>query len=366
MIDRRKFLAGTAGAVLAGAAPLALSRPARAADWESTVAAAKGQSLNIIIDPYQAHKDVIAVFSKRFPDIAVQANTIHPSDAAPKILTEQKNGLYSFDVWWGTCSNMNNIVLPAGGLDPIDPYLVLPEVIEVSNWRAPDLRYTSKRGNYVFVHTHFLINYGAYDKSQVPGGGLTLDNLTAPALVRKISIRVPNRPHGGAMMLAAVAKQKGIGTVEQILTTMKPVFVDNDRQNTMSVVRGDSAVGIGTSEETLYDCHKSGGCTNIVKFPTSVMHSRGLSVLKNAPNKAATTVWVNWLLSKEGQEVFVAEWAKTNPGGALSMRKDVAPHPDHTESVPDFDHIDQYVAVALDSGWDELKQIIDLYKRMHG
>ncbi|MCS0496558.1 extracellular solute-binding protein [Ancylobacter sp. MQZ15Z-1] len=364
MLDRRQFLAGAA---LAGAAATGLPRPARAAaDWDATVAAAKGQSLNLIIDPYQAHKDVVAVFAQKFPGIDVQASTLHPSDAAPKMLTEQKNGVYSWDAWWGTCSNMNNVALPAGGLDLIDQYFVLPEVIEASNWRLPNLRYTSKRGNYVFVHTHFLINYGAYDKGQVPGGVLTLDNLTDPSLVGRISIRVPNRPHGGAMMLAQVAKEKGIGTVETILTTMKPMFVDNDRQNTMSVVRGDSAVGIGTSEETLYDCHQSGGCTNVVKFPVSVMHSRGISVPKNPPHKEAATVWVNWLLSKEGQEVFVTEWAKSNPGGALSMRKDVAPDPKHLESVPDFDNIDQYVAVALDSGWTDLKQIIDLYKKVNG
>jgi ABC-type Fe3+ transport system substrate-binding protein len=91
------------------------------------------------------------------------------------------------------------------------------------------------------------------------------------------------------------------------------------------------------------------------------MQARGVSILRNAPNKAAATVWINWLLSKEGQETYVREWAKSNSGGAHSMRKDVMPDPKHMESLPDFDHIDRYSAISYDSGWTDVQRIIDLY-----
>jgi ABC-type Fe3+ transport system substrate-binding protein len=256
--------------------------------------------------------------------------------------------------------------MPANGLEPITDYLILPEVKDPSNWIRPDYIYTSERGPFVFVHTHFLLNYGAYNTTMVPNGVLTLDNLLDPGLKGKISIRVPNRPHGGSMTLAQVAKVKGMSFVETLLATMQPVYVDNDRQNMMAVMRGDSAVGVGTVEETLYECHLSSGCPNIKSFPASVMHSRGISVVRNAPHKAAAKVWVNWLLSKEGQEIYVREWAKSNPGGALSMRKDVTGDPKHAASFPDFSNVQQYVAVSRDSGWDELREIFNLYKKVRG
>jgi ABC-type Fe3+ transport system substrate-binding protein len=316
------------------------------------------------MDPRTAHRSILQEFERKFPDIKVQASIMNASDAAPRILTEQKNGLFAWDSWWGLCSNMNSVVLPANGLDPMTDYLVLPDVKDTSGWLLPDYRYTSERGPYVFVHTHFLLNYGAYNTSLVPGGTLTLDNITDPKLKRKVSIRVPNRPHGGSMTLAQMAKAKNLDYVESFLRTMDPVYVDNDRQNMMAVMRGDSAVGIGTVEETLFECHTSGGCKTIRSFPVSVMHSRGVSVLRNAPNKAATKVWVNWLLSKEGQETYVREWAKSNPGGALSMRKDVKGDSSHSESFPNFDNVSQYVAVSLDNGWKELQQIFELYKKV--
>jgi ABC-type Fe3+ transport system substrate-binding protein len=369
MIHRRQFLktaSATAAAVAASLAPRASIAETAPANWEAVVKAAAGQELNIIMDPRTAHRDILREFERKYPTIKVIPSVMNASDAAPRIIAEQKNGLFAWDAWWGLCSNMNSIVLPADGLEKITDYLVLPEVKDVSNWNRPDYIYTTDRGPYVFVHTNFLLNYGAYNAAKIPGGDLTLEKLLDPGLKGQISIRVPNRPHGGSMTLAQIAKVKGIAFVETMLRTMQPVYVDNDRQNMMAVMRGDSSVGIGTVEETLYDCHVNSGCQTIKSFPVAVMHSRGVSIPKNPPHKASTTVWVNWLLSKEGQEAYVREWAKSNPGGALSMRKDVPGAPSHASSFPDFSNVDQYVAVSRDSGWIDLREIFDLYKKVVG
>ncbi|WP_161139889.1 ABC transporter substrate-binding protein [Propylenella binzhouense] len=367
MLSRRRFLAATGGLAAFAALPKdGRALAAESPELEAAVAAAKGQTLNMIVDPADAYREVIGIFSRKFPEISVQASVMHPSDAAPRVISEQKNGVYAWDAWWGTCTNMNSVATPAGILAPITDSLLLPEVSDVSNWRRPDMLYTSDKGDFVFVHTLSLINQGAYDADQVPGGDLSLDELLDPSLKGRISIRIPNRPHGGSLMLAQIAHEKGFDFVEKLLTTMDPVYVDNDRQNTMSVMRGDSAVGIGTAEDTLYECHKGGGCANVKPFPTADMQARGVSVFKNRPNQAAATVWVNWLLSREGQEAYVAEWAKGSPNGAVSMRKDVAPAPGHAESLPDTDHIDRYAPVSYDRGREEVQAIIQLYKKVAG
>ena len=43
-----------------------------------------------------------------------------------------------------------------------------------------------------------------------------------------------------------------------------------------------------------------------VRGPSSI------SVFKNSPNKEAATVFLNWFLSKEGQQTFVDSWAAFN------------------------------------------------------
>jgi hypothetical protein len=81
---------------------------------------------------------------------------------------------------------------------------------------------------------------------------------------------------------------------------------------------------------------------------------RGVSVLKNAPHREATKVWVNWLLSREGQETYVREWAKSNDIGALSLRKDVQAHPAHESAAPDYDRMADCLLAGADSGEQHL------------
>lgn len=364
MRTRRHVLKAISLAALAAATFLSAA-PAKAdwkSDWDKALRESKGQNLNLIVQPNEGYEGALAVFKKKYPDIKVQVTLINPSDVATRLLTEQKNGVFAWDAWWATASNMNSQLLPAGGLEKITDFLLLSEITDESNWRNPKFMYTSDRGPYVFIHTHYLQNLGIYNVKMVPGGVLTLDNLFDPSLKNKISIRAPSRPHSGTMMLAGVAKAKDMDYLKTLLSTMQPRFNENDRQNTMSVLKNEVAVAIGVTENVMTECKNEGGCENFRPFPSpGYMHSRGVSVLKNAPNKAATTVFVNWLLSKEGQETYVREWAKFNTTSAFSMRKDVQPDPKHLSSMPDFDHLDNYVAVSLDSGEKALDDVIKLY-----
>lgn len=259
---------------------------------------------------------------------------------------------------------MNTVVLPAGGFDKITDYFILPEVKDAAEWQDPRFLYTSDRGPYVFLQTNYLEHQALYNTDQLPDHTLSsLDMLLDPRLKGRISIRAPNRPHGGTMMLAALAKTKGMDFVRRLLTEMSPRFVDNDRQLTNDVMDGGAAIAIGTSEDLYFKCAAEGGCTNVRVLPLAYMHSIGVAVLKNAPHKDAVKVWVNWILSKEGQETFVREWGKSEPMGAFSNRKDVAPDPAHLESMPDFARLDQYVAVSFDSGVPWLDQIMKLYNQ---
>ena len=354
-------------AILAGAAALsalALSVPASAqTEWEDTVAAAAGQNLNIVIQPDAAFGRVVEVFQERFPDINVTYTNANPSDFAPRMITEQRNGLYAWDVWWSSASNMNNVALPADALADISEFLILPEVVDEENWQSPAHLYTSAEQPYVFVHVHYLQNLGYYNTDLVPNG--TIDSIEAmldPELVGQIALRAPNRPHGGTMMLAQGMLLGGEEWLNALFNDMEPIIVDNARQVTDGVIRGDYAIGIGTDASALFECKDAGGCENIELLPFAFMHSRAVSVFKNPPNPEAAAVFINWLLSKEGQDVYVTEWAKDNREGAFSMRKDVEPHPNHLDTLPDFSNLDQYVAVSLDSGSAALERVSALFE----
>jgi ABC-type Fe3+ transport system substrate-binding protein len=98
----------------------------------------------------------------------------------------------------------------------------------------------------------------------------------------------------------------------------------------------------------------------------AAVSSRGFSVFKNAPHPEAAKIFVNWALSREGQELFVAEWAAHNDGGAVSMRADVEPHPLHRQDLPDFTRANDYVWVHTDEGAKEVDAVVRIFKETVG
>jgi ABC-type Fe3+ transport system substrate-binding protein len=358
-----------AGATIALAAVL-VSGNARAQDWkqewDAARAAAKGQQLNLILHSYEAHEAVAREFQKKFPDIRVNVTAATPSSTAPRLVTEQKNGIYNWDSWWASTGNMNSIVLPAGGFDPITDYLILPEVKEPSNWQRPDMLYTSSRGPFILVHSYYYQGAGFWNTSVVKGFKLeTPESLLDPRLVGKINIEDPRRSNGGSNAMAALLKLRGPDFVNSLFTKMQPTFMSITRQLTDAVSRGDAAIIFGGNPETMYQCWNAGGCRDVRRVTEfKYVLARGVAVFKNAPNKAATKVWINWLLSKEGQESYVQNWANTNKYGAVSLRADVAPHPDHQDSVPEYSRLDQFVSVATDSGAPVMEEVYRLYSKV--
>jgi iron(III) transport system substrate-binding protein len=349
---------------------LALISPLKAQDWQKewsdTLNRAKGQELNLAVHSYEAHEAVAREFQKKNPDIKVNVTPATPSTIAPKIVAEQKNGIYNWDSWWASTANMNNIVMPIDGFAKLTDYLILPEVKDAAQWRRPDMMYTSDRGPYIFVHSYYYEATGFYNTGVVKG--LKLDKAEAlldPRLKGKIIIEDPARPNGGSNAIAALLKAQGPYFVRRLLGDMQPSFMSITRQITDSVARGDAAIIIGGNPEAITQCWHAGGCKDVIRLPhINYILARGVGVLKNAPHKEATKIWINWLLSKEGQETYVREWARTNESGAVSMRKDVAPAPKHEESVPDYNRLDQFVSVATDQGQSFMSDVYKLYSEV--
>jgi hypothetical protein len=209
--------------------------------------------------------------------------------------------------------------MPIDGFAKLTDYLILPEVKDAAQWRRPDMMYTSDRGPYIFVHSYYYEATGFYNTGVVKG--LKLDKAEAlldPRLKGKIIIEDPARPNGGSNAIAALLKAQGPDFVRRLLGDMQPSFMSITRQITDSVARGDAAIIIGGNPEAITQCWHAGGCKDVIRLPhINYILARGLGVLKNAPHKEATKIWINWLLSKEGQETYVREWARTNESGAV-------------------------------------------------
>src|SRR4051794_24651031 len=87
-------------------------------EWKDLVQSAKGQPLVLGVHAVEGHADVIREFQKKFPDIKVEFSEMSMSTLGPRVVTEQRNGIYAWDAAWGGTQTLLTTVLPAGALEP--------------------------------------------------------------------------------------------------------------------------------------------------------------------------------------------------------------------------------------------------------
>lgn len=334
--------------------------------WNATLAKARTQTLVMVNQGSPGFDKTIEAFTKKF-GIKVDATVARPTVILPRVKTEQANGQYLWDLWWATTSNMTGSAGPAGMLQRFEDFLILPEVKDVSQWRHPDYIY-GDAAHMVFTHAH-EVTYSAYRNVDiVPDLNTdTSDGLLDPRLKGKIVMRDASQPNAGSSALAPLYKVKGAAFVTRFLKEQEPRILENPQLIDSAVMRGGAAVAFGMQFFAYAQCVKDGGCKNVRPIgDLAAVSSRGFSVFKNAPNPEAAKIFVNWVLSKEGQELFVKEWAAANETGAVSMRKDVEPHPQHRQDLPDFARANDYVWVHTDEGAKEVNAVVQIFKDVLG
>lgn len=340
------------------------------ARWEQTLQAGRKEGKVVVVTHTNLYyREQLQKFNEKYPDIQVEHVPIRPSEFAPKVITEQQNGIYGYDVWVSATSNMVEIVVPAGGFDKLPPYLILAEVTDTKNWRGGALLYATSE-------PHVLLNRGNVAGSAWVNRDLlprsefnNLDQLLDPKLKGKIAIRTPSAPHGGSLIMTGFVHTRGEDFVSSLMIQQQPVFIDNARLLTQNLINGKYPVALGTDGETLDNCQREGGCKNLEEvrgYPYLLGH--GVGVLKNPPNPNAAAVFTNWFFSREGQETFVQSIVNTTPSphdAAHSIRTDIEPHQDAVElgTVPDYAHLEKYSLQGMEAGASEMQAVLALYRR---
>ena len=331
-------------------------------EWSQTLARAKGQTLNLTTHPEDGYEQTIDEFKKKFPEIAVSIHAAAAQPTAVRIVTEQKNGVYGWDSWWAPIANMVSTLAPAQAMAPIDDYLILPEIKTLSNWNAPDYVYPGA-GKMIFVHT-YQQEMSIFQNASVKGSKpfTRAEDILDPVYRDNIAMREPSALNAGTLALSGLLRENDLEFIRRLFFDQRPIVINNPRQLMDSVMNGDKMIVIGGSGDVYQQCVTSGACSKVNALPIGkYVISRGVTVLKNAPHKDAVKIWVNWLLSREGQEAYVRNWAKYNRNGAASLRKDVAPHPNHVSSIPDYATLGRYTLASDSSGRDITDQIVGMY-----
>ena len=314
------------------------------ADWDKTVAAAKKEGRLVL---YMRRYDlVLKDFNKRYPEIKPVIVTGEGAVLGQRILTERRADKYLADIYVGGPFTVSAMLMDV--VDTIPDKLVLPDVIDASGWIDHKLRYTDpeQKFNFAFLaipgSDQVSINTNLIDPKSITSYRDFLD----PKFKGKIVSLDPSQRFFGALtQFIYYNPELGSDFFRQLFGGMGITYARNNRQMTDWLAAGKFSVCFGClsiEKARQQGLPVSTIDTSLFKEGASYQAGSGsISLLKNAPNPNAAKVFLNWLLSKEGQ---IAVQKITDAGEHLNSGRIDIPKDDVDEEnrlVPGRKYFDQ-------------------------
>ena len=304
--------------------------------WDKVLGAAKKEGSVVVWGPRGdlIRSAISGGFKKAFPDVDIEYMAGGGSELAAKARAERAGGLHSVDIVLSGSTTAIWYFKPMGALEPIEAALILPEVTDGKQWRDGRLEFSdeSTRLNLVFItHAQFPLIY--YPSQVKPDEVDEVHELLDAKWKGKIvmSDPLPSGPGNSVMRLIweTLGPEKAADYYKRLRAQLGAV--DRDPRRLIEwVAQGRYAIGVGANSSIVEQLQKRGLVVGVMPhfkdIGTHVGASSGTILLMNkAPHPAAATVFINWLLSRDGQ----TRW--TQAVNDLSRRVDVP-----SDNVPSY------------------------------
>ncbi len=307
--------------MLFGSASLAFSQPAWQAEWDQVQAAAKKEGKIVMAIPLnpKLRKLVEGVLKSRF---GIEAELVvgRSSQYIRRLASEYQGGIRYFDVIIANVQSLLKRALPIGAVEPVQPYWILPEVKDPKNWWGGHL-YSDNAKQCCYVTSAYKSNTFWYNADLVkPEEVRSYDDLLDPKWKGKIGLLDPRTSGAGLGIWAFLWETKGEAYLKKLM--QQSLFLNGNRRIVVdAMAKKKIAITVGPTYYSFISFIKAGiplKPFRQFKEGTFVTFGSGPPVVaKNPPHPNATKVFVNWVLSKEGQEM----WNKAH--GQPTRRLDV-------------------------------------------
>ncbi len=307
--------------------------------WEKLVKSAQKEGRIVIYTSEGAEPR--AAMSKTFKNkygIEVETMTARSLQLIEKMFTERRAGLNLVDVFISGSTDMIVRLKPSGFLDPPESELLLPELkdpaIIAKLWHDGKI-------SFVDQETRLILTFAAY--TTVPFASNTdlvkpseiksYKDLLQPKWKGKISINDPTMPGAGGKWfgMALWAKMVDVDYMKK-LAEQEPAIVTDTRLQVDWLAQGKYPLAIAAKTGVFTDFVAAGAPLQRLPAPIegAYLSSGGgnFAMVKGRPHPNAAKLYLNWLLSQEGQTVF------SIASGRQSRRLDVSKdHLDPTQII---------------------------------
>jgi iron(III) transport system substrate-binding protein len=279
-------------------------------EWDKTVEAAKKEGKIVIAIPpaNELRKEMEPILKQKFGLEAELVSAPGPRNAS-RIAAERKAGLSYFDaliVGTGTAIGLAH----DGMLEPIEPLLMLPEVKDPKEWWGGHIwedNLTTHRYLYSFladVSTHGIWYNSGLAKSEELK---SFDDYLSPKWKGMIGFSDPRVPSSGQSVWSFIWEVKGEEFLKKLV--QQDLFLTRDlRQLTDELAKGKVALAFGIGRSQAEPFVKAGLPIKPAPAPKEGLPASNsfgvVGIVKDPPHPNAAKVFINWFLSREGQDWY--------------------------------------------------------------
>jgi iron(III) transport system substrate-binding protein len=279
------------------------------ADWELTRKAAEKEGRLVIYGPTGSDQQKLytEIFQQAHPSIKVNYTPGRISELISRIMAEQRAGVRQADLVLGGTDILLGTLKNKGFLSPIRPLLVLPEVLDTSAWFKNKLWFADTEDKFVSLWRAVPYTAACINTNFVKPGELkSYWDLLQPRWKGKI-VSQDLRIGSARNQMYALYYRKDLGPdyLKRLYGEMDITISRSLPQIADWVASGKYSIALGG-----VDCDDM----TAKGLPVVPIHLEGLSavgagtdpasLLGSAPHVNAAKVFLNWILSREGQDNF--------------------------------------------------------------
>ena len=292
--------------------------------WEKTLAAAENEGEVTIYGPFGTqYESAIRAFEKSYPKIKVNYVPGSGTVNSQRIMAERRAGKYLADAFIsGPGSQL--IMAKGNALAPVGEALILPEAKDQAAWLSGKHVYADPEERYVFVFAGDVsYSFGVYNKNQVKADEIKSHwDVLNPKWKGKL-VTLDPRGQGLLQVLRGTYYNRKLGAdfLRRLFTEMDIVVQRDTRLMIDWVAGGKYAIYLFARENDMREAKSKGlPVETLVAPPDEQFVTAGfgyLTLLADPAHPNAVKIFVNWMVSREGQ----LQWQKETDSN--SMRTDI-------------------------------------------
>ena len=317
----------------------------KSTDWKTVLEAANREGTVKCACP--PRRDFALAFKKgfedAFPGMTLELTAATLPEFPMRVAKEQAAKMFLWDVYtFGPGAEIFDLKTK-GGLESLWDYLVLPEVLNDSAWIGGIKdRFLDIEQRHIFG-MFFTISTGSINRDVLPDLKIkSFDELLNPALKGKFVSVDPRVGGSGESLAAAIYQRYGRDGLKKLFVDQDVLLVKGNVEVAEQVVRKSRPISLtSVSPDSQIRFKEAGMKLNIADLFVSELARAGTNgscpaVFKNPPHPNATKLFINWLLSRDGQKII------SGARGEPSARTDVPPASPEDAPKPGIKYLDAH------------------------